>query len=313
MKKMNIINLTMFDGGEGSGAGSAGAAGQSGAGAEGQAAAGMDGAVKGRVEYGVGEASGPETAMQSTSAAGNDGETPDLKAEFESLINGKFKDQYNQNVQKIVKSRLRGQSKMQERLQSQQAVLDLLGARYGVDPTDAEAITNAINEDNDYWEAAAEKENMSVEAYRKMKTMEAQLNYMKEMKAQEESMRQQNELIARWGDEERALQQIYPEFNLNQELLNPQFASALKAGVFTMQQIYETVHHDELMRNAMGYTAQTVAKKQADAVRAGLARPTEGGITSREAVTRKTDPSKWTAEDLEEVRRRVERGELIRL
>ena len=61
----------------------------------------------------------------------------------------------------------------------------------------------------------------------------------------------------------------------------------------------------------MQYTAKQVEAKVANNVRAGQKRPAEGAAGGRSAVQVKSDPSKFTKADMDEIARRVARGERI--
>ena len=61
----------------------------------------------------------------------------------------------------------------------------------------------------------------------------------------------------------------------------------------------------------MQYTAKQVEAKVANNVRAGQKRPAEGAASGRSAVQVKSDPSQFTKADMDEITRRVARGERI--
>jgi len=61
----------------------------------------------------------------------------------------------------------------------------------------------------------------------------------------------------------------------------------------------------------MQYTAQQVEQKVANSVRAGQRRPAEAAMGGNGGVVHKSDVSKLTKADIEEINRRVARGERI--
>ena len=103
---------------------------------------------------------------------------------------------------------------------------------------------------------------------------------------------------------------LYQGFDLMQELQNPEFLSLLKAGT-PVEHAYRVLHFDELMGSAVQAAAASTEKKVADSVRAKGNRPNENGTNSNSAFVTKTDPSKLTRADFEEIERRVARGERI--
>ena len=73
---------------------------------------------------------------------------------------------------------------------------------------------------------------------------------------------------------------------------------------------YEAVHHEEMLRSAMGYGVQKAAEKLSRAQITG--RPAENGAESQSASVERLDPRHMTAEERAEIRRRVlERGEKV--
>ena len=80
-----------------------------------------------------------------------------------------------------------------------------------------------------------------------------------------------------------------------------------------MRTAYEVLHKDEIIPAAMQFTAKTVESKLAKKIAAGGQRPAENGMGSGSPAVVKSDPSQWTRADREEIRRRVARGEKIRL
>ena len=107
------------------------------------------------VKYGIQEETAPAAEVQKTSE-----EVPaDLNAEFEALIKGKFKDQYSTRVQDTIRDRLKGKdtqiSDLTEKQTAMAPILELLGKKYGVDATDIKALSNAIQDDDSYFEEEA--------------------------------------------------------------------------------------------------------------------------------------------------------------
>lgn len=129
------------------------------------------------------------------------------------------------------------------------------------------------------------------------------------MQQQEAQIRAQSE---KWYMEAEAMRgnPMYQNFDLVQELQNDEFVNLLKAGT-PMEHAYKVLHFDELMGNAVQAAAASTEKKVADNVRAKGSRPSENGTSSNSAFVTKTDPSKLTRADFEEIERRVARGERI--
>ena len=107
----------------------------------------------------------------------------------------------------------------------------------------------------------------------------------------------------------RAARRTYPQLDLRKELASPRFADMVLRGV-DVRTAYEAVHHEEMLRSAMGYGVQKAAEKLSRAQITG--RPAENGAESQSASVERLDPRHMTAEERAEIRRRVlERGEKV--
>lgn len=234
----------------------------------------------------------------------------DRSKAFEDMIKGEYKDLYSERVKKEVMRRVKDTNALKDQLNSQKEILNLLGAKYGVDISDLSAVKKAMEEDHTYWEDAAEKEGLTVEQYKKFKQMEAENASLRAAEEERRRLSQKEQVFSEWNRQAEELKAIYPTFDLGEEMANEQFGRLLGAGI-DMRTAYEAVNHEKLTAGAMAYTAQTVAKKQADAIRSGQARPAENGTSSRAAVEVRADVSKLTDRDMDEIVRRVRNGERI--
>ena len=119
-----------------------------------------------------------------------------------------------------------------------------------------------------------------------------------------------SKLYAAWMDQAQQAKAVYPSFNLEAEMQNPQFVNLLRSNV-DVRTAFEVLHKDEILPAAMQYTAKTVEQKLAKKIAAGGARPVENGISSQSAARVKSDVSQLSKADRDEIIRRVQRGEKI--
>ena len=194
-------------------------------------------------------------------------------------------------------------------------MLELLANKYGVDGKDVDALVKAIEEDDSYYEDEAIQKGLTVEQLKKQKALERENAEFK--RAREEAERRQNadRIYAQWQQQGEDTKRFYPNFNFQAEVTNAEtssrFLDLLRAGV-DVRTAYEVVHKDELIAGAMQYTAQTIQQKTVNDIRARGMRPAENGTAGNNAaVTVKTDPTKFTKKDREEISRRVMLGERI--
>lgn len=309
------ISLCLFDG-EGGGA-EAPAQGETQAGA-GNTRQSKSGALS-DVKYGKQPEAETQTEVQSAAETEKvkDVETTSdaleaKKKAFRELINGEYKNLYTQETQRMIDRRFKEARENEKRMKAYQPVLDTLMERYGIEDGDAKRLMEAVDNDHAYWSEAAEAAGMSEDqykAFRQLKRENAELLRAQQAQQQEALIRAQGE---KWFKEAEAMKAnpMYQNFDLSQELQNQEFLSLLQAGT-PMEHAYKVMHLDELMANAVQQAAVSTEKKVADSVRAKGSRPSENGTNSNSAFVTKTDPSKLTRADFEEIERRVARGERI--
>ena len=301
-----MLNLQLFaEGGAGAGAGDGGTA--EGQGVTGAAALPQTKGEKknplANVKYGIQEEA-PAAGVQKTA-------TPDRDAEFEALIKGEYKEQYDARTQDTIQKRLKGHKELEAKYNALQPVLEILGKKHGVDATDIEALTKAIEEDDSYFEDEALEKGMTVQQLKEFKKIERE---NAEFKAQmEEQKRQENgqKLYAAWMNQAEETKAIYPSFDLQAEMNNPKFVDLLQSHI-DVRTAYEVLHKDDIIRGAMQFTAQTVESKLSKKIASNGARPTESGMSSQSAAVVKSDVSQLSKADRAEIIRRVQRGEKIR-
>lgn len=339
---MTTLNLRLFDGaGAGAGAGAPGAAGAAGAAATGVQdngagnQAGQQEAKKGKnafanvqlgktaEEVGLGKQQQPLQQQQQKveTQTGVTTDTQDaLQAEYDELMKGRFKDLRSKDIENAIKGRFKENGDLKskaEKADKLDPVLSMLANKYGVDPSNIDALAKAIEEDDSYYEDEAIEKGMTVPQLREMKRLERENVSLK--RAQEEAARTQkaSEIYQRWRTEEQAAKQIYGNLSLEAESQNPvtgqHFVNLLKSGV-SVKAAYEAVHLDEIMSGAMQYTAKTIQEKTVNNILARGQRPAENGATGTQAAQIvKRDPKTWTRAEREEAERRALRGEDVYL
>jgi hypothetical protein len=235
---------------------------------------------------------------------------PDRNAEFEKLIKGEYKDLYDQRVQDTIQKRLKGTKETVDKYNALSPTIDLLSKKYGVDPTDIEALNKAIEDDDAYYEEEAIEKGVTVEQLKQIKKMEKENAELKKQMQEQENKDKAAKLYSQWMEQEKATKNIYPSFNLRAEMQNPKFIDLLRANI-DVRTAYEVLHKDEIIPAAMQFTAKTVEQKITNKIIANGARPAENGTSSQSAAVVKSDVSQLSTKDIAEVMRRVANGERI--
>jgi hypothetical protein len=258
------------------------------------------------VKYGIQEEAAPAAEVQTTTT-----EAPDLNAEFEKLIKGQYKEQYDARVQDTIQKRLKSSKETVDKYNALTPTLELLASKYGVDANDIEALSKAISDDDAYYEQEALEKGMSVKQLKEIKKMERENADLR--KQMQEAQRQENgkKLYAAWMTQADDTKKVYPGFDLKTEMANPQFLDLLKSNI-DVRTAYEVIHKDEIIGGAMQFAAKTVEGKIAKKIASNGSRPTENGMSSQSAAVVKSDVSQLSKADRQEIIRRVQRGEKIR-
>ena len=250
----------------------------------------------------AGDATGTEANVQVDA-------TPTDRPSFESLIKGDYKAEADKYIQGIVRERVKN---AKNTIAAQGDILSIVAAKYGMDTSDLNALRDKVSNDDAYYEDRAMEEGMTVDQYKRIAQAEARsAAYEAQIQQQQEEQFKQAK-IQEWAQQAEQVKQTFPDFDLRTELANPTFQQLLSSGV-NMQSAYVAMHDAEILQGAMRYTAQEVRKATANEIAAKGSRPRENASSSQAAATVRTDVSKLTRADREELSRRAARGEVVHL
>ena len=257
------------------------------------------------VKYGIQEETAPDAEVQETA------DQADAEAEFEALIKGQYKAQYDARMQKTIQQRLKGSKETVDKYNALQPVLETLAKKHGVDASDIEALQKAIEADDYYFEDEALERGLSVKQLKEIRSMERENAELRKQMQEQQTQENANKLYAGWMTQAEEAKKVYPSFDLRAEMNNPQFVNLLRSNI-DVRTAYEVLHKDEIIPAAMQFTAKTVESKIAKKIAANGARPAENGMSSGSPAVVKSDVSKLSKADRDEIIRRVARGEKIR-
>ena len=71
-------------------------------------------------------------------------ETEEKSVQFENMIKGDYKDEFDSRVQKIVQGRIGDTKALQDQNAKMQPIIDMMSRKYGVDAINIDALTKAI-------------------------------------------------------------------------------------------------------------------------------------------------------------------------
>ena len=302
------LNLQLFaEGGDGGAPAAAASTGET------QAAAAPEnqGAKKGLA--GVIYGKQPAEEAQAPDAPAQTEPTPeDLQSEWNELRNGKFKSFFDADTQNIVKNRLKNSKAAEQTLESLNPLLEILAQKYGTKAGDTEALLNKLRDDDSLYEEEALEKGIPVETLKQLKNLQRDNEQMRARQQQslEESLFQQHiQGLVQQGEQ---VKQVFPSFDLRKELQNDTFRrlTSPEGGVDVMT-AYRVVHAREIEPMAMQVASQKTAEMLSQKIQAGKSFPRENGVGSTAGVEVRSDPSKLTKADFDEIRERARRGEKI--
>ena len=207
--------------------------------------------------------------------------------EFESLIDGKFKEQFRRRTQSIIDKRFKETKQLEEFKSSVSPLMEKLNEKYNNENGDIKGLTEKIfSEENEI-----DSKNTS------------------ESKEKQNNLKDQ---IASWVKETDKIKEIYPDFDLKNELKNSTlFGKLLYSGV-PLKTAFEVIHKDEIISGAMSYTAQKVREQVVKGIEAKGRRPLENGIASESGIVTVTDVNALTSKDILKILKQVENGANIK-
>lgn len=118
--------------------------------------------------------------------------------------------------------------------------------------------------------------------------------------------------ISGWLNESNQIKELYPDFDLRNELRSSPLFSRLVLSGAPLQAAYEIVHKDEILSGAMAYTADKVREQVVKNIETKGRRPLENGISSESAVMTAIDVNALTAKDIHKILKQVENGASIK-
>ena len=239
----------------------------------------------------------------------------DRRKAFDNLINGEYKDLFQEKFQGAFDRRYKEYKLLEAELQAQKPVIDKLKVRYGVE--DAAQLDKALTEDAEYWERVAEEHGMTVEQYMDkqkqdfaMQELERENAELRAIRQQEEAHKQARSQIDAWYQEANKVKELYPSFDFKAECNNKDFVDMLKRGI-SVEHAYKTLHFDELMQNAEREAARAADARTQERIKQKGSRPSENGTSSHSAAIVRNDVSSLTRKERAEIARRVARGDII--
>lgn len=261
----------------------------------------------------AGQQSGQEAAAQAQ-AQQQPANVPDAQGQqeetFDSLIQGRYKKDFDAAMQKAVRQRVKTMNQYKSQADAMAPIIDQLGVLYGIDTsdprkTDFEALAKRFSSDERLYSAEAMEKGVSADTLRSEYASRAENTAMRRQ-LQEYQMR---EAFAGIQDSfNREVAAVYGA-DFESEMQNGDFARLIAANV-PPKTAYEVVHQAEIAQARAQAAAQQARENMVRTIQAQGARPEEigSGAGGGTTVPMKT---KWTRAEVEDMRRRAAMGERV--
>ena len=223
----------------------------------------------------------------------------------------KYKQQFDGRVHSIMQNRFKNAQDAKDVAAKWQGATAALAAMYGIDGTDPDALKDAIEKDDGLFSAQAEAQGLTPEQFRENLRLRMDAQTGRNMQEQMRIEAEKQATFQRWESEAAELTETFPNFDLAYELENEAFLDGLNRGL-SVRDAFFVAHMDEIVAGSNAAAKSEATQKVVDNFNQRAARPAENGASHKPAVIRKTDPSKFTDADLDEIARRSRRGETIR-
>ena len=193
-------------------------------------------------------------------------------------------------------------------------ILNALGQKYGTAPGDYEALAAAVEggvvKDDAYYEDMAMKKGISVQLAKEMDALESENAKHRAAEQQRAEAAKMEAIQQEWDAAVERIRAEDPDFDVKAALADPDFTQMLKLGV-KMEDAYKARYFDDIMARKTAETAKKTESGVVERIRQRGARPSENGTNPVGAAVLKTDVSKLTPAQCEELERRAMRGQII--
>jgi hypothetical protein len=239
--------------------------------------------------------------------------------DFNTLIKGKYKEQYQAKVDAIINKRFKDAKANEEKLKANEATMaklqplfNAMAAKYGIKADDIDAIIEAADKDNSNYEQAAYDNGYGDTAeYRRAVERDEELNRLRAAeKARVEAAeqdRQRRELLEGWLAESEEFKKEVEGFDFKSEWDGSDRFRYLVNSGFKVKEAYMAVHAAEYAKAAADKAQKDILAE----IRANKTRPTESSANPQAAIRVKKSVKDMSLEDTERIIQEAKRGRKI--
>lgn len=226
--------------------------------------------------------------------------------------------EYNQEMQKLMKSRLREANGAQEAMATLTPALEAIAKHKGLDPAklDYKALAEKILDDDSLYEQTAVEMGLDNSVAKRLERQKMQIEHYQRQEQMTLESQKANEHIRKLEQQAQALKERFPNIDLRQELQNPVFARMTSPGIgLSVEDAYYAVHRQEIQSAQAQVIASQTAKQISNAIQANARRPDESGGSQAPSSVQSFDYRKASKAERDALKKRIRdagaRGEKV--
>lgn len=231
-------------------------------------------------------------------AAEGDEPTPEEWAEAKK----RFAKFYGNDVHEAVNNRFKNQSDATKKLEGMQPMLDQLMKSTGAESV--EELQQLIM-DRQY-EEEADAAGVPVETYKRMAQLQQEHDAMVKQQQETQERQQMQAHVSGIMQQAEELKQLFPGFDLDKEMQNPDFVRMTSPGGVSVKQAFYALHGDELVPQLMAFGVQTGKDQVSRSLQVNKARPVEGAsLRGSAGASVRLDEDSMSDERYEQIKQKV--------
>ena len=221
-----------------------------------------------------------EKATDAPSETAKEESQPKRPTYAELIKSPEYKEEHSRYMQQAIAERFKG---VNARTARTDKILSVVATKYGLDPQSEsflDDLEKATDADDAYYEAYAEKHDMTSEEARRVVNLEQQLAAAQREATARREAEEDARAIEALRPRAAETQKRYPSFDLDTEMKNPAFVRILNATQGDTTAAYMAVHHGELIPQMIQRATDDAVRATVNDIRRSAARPAENGVSS---------------------------------
>lgn len=254
--------------------------------------------------YGAATAKQDDAASrQNTAVTSSDDEK---RTQFENYIKGEGKPYFDEHFQKVFNRRFKEAKTLENNAKTIEPMLRALATNYNVDSSDLKALSDAVLNDQRWYEERARENGVSVDVQMKFDKIQRQNDQLIAQQEQQEQRQRTEQILNDWNAQAEDFRRDVPDFDLDVALENKEFFDLMAHG-FNVKTAYNAAFPEQFEKRVAAKTEKQVT----DNIRSRGMRATENGVSSNATATQKFDVKNLTPAQRRELANRALRGENV--